>query len=219
MCCQLSVSMCPGPEAGCCTWFTATLVEVSPDGNETMSISWNGGPLFPPPPPPRSSSVVSQSLGTVAVKGADWLRNPIKLEAWLKTLGIGGWQDGWDRFSSWNLADSAAGKEGVLGVLVSLHSLHSPLCRRGLNIVTQSRSASLPLLSSYLSRKPIEHIYDKIKNYFLESIKHKMHILFQERPWWLTSIRETTEEPHHFQLIVNCLIKAVNINEQYNNKC
>lgn len=100
----------------CCTWLTGTLVQASPEWSETMFISWDGGHCL------QLLLLVffcgfTESLGTAVVKGADWLWNRIKLEHWLKTLCIGGWQDGWDRFSSWNLGDSAAGKGGVLGIL------------------------------------------------------------------------------------------------------
>lgn len=81
----------------CCTWLTGTLVQASPEWSETMFISWDGGHCF------QLLLLVffcgfTESLGTAVVKGAGWLWNRIKLEDWLTTLCIGGWQDGWDRF-------------------------------------------------------------------------------------------------------------------------
>lgn len=55
-------------------------------------------------------TVVSHSVPPASfyMKEVDWLWNPLKFYGRWKTLSLGGWHGGWDKFPSWSLSDPAA---------------------------------------------------------------------------------------------------------------
>lgn len=56
-----------------------------------------------------------------------WLVRVHRHQDWLKTLMVGGWQDGWAGFQSWNLSDPAAVQVNYVGIQLELREA---FCRR-----------------------------------------------------------------------------------------
>lgn len=111
-----------------------------------------------------SASFFANHMSCLLINKGCSLARVHRHQDWLKTLTVGGWQDGWVGFQSWNLSDPAAVQVNYVGIRLELRE---GFCRRCTflhiqNIFNSDTLQSAPLIEQQDQKHWNECVHRKL---------------------------------------------------------